>query len=64
MIGDAGQHVAEIRFGIEVVEFGGADQAVDGCGALAYILAYGRRGRSKWKFQLTRVVIARSVALA
>jgi glycine dehydrogenase subunit 2 len=32
--------------------------------ALAYILAYGRRGRSKWKFQLTRVVIARSVALA
>jgi hypothetical protein len=29
MIGDAGQHVSEIRFGIEAVEFGAADQAVD-----------------------------------
>ena len=35
MVGDAGQHVAEIRFGIETVEFGGADQAVDRGGAFA-----------------------------
>ena len=35
MIGDAGQHVSEIRFGIETVEFGAADQAVDRGGALA-----------------------------
>jgi hypothetical protein len=27
MIGDAGQHVAEIGFGIDSVQFGGADQA-------------------------------------
>ena len=35
MIGDAGQHVEEIDFGVETVEFGGADQAVDRGGALA-----------------------------
>jgi hypothetical protein len=35
MIGDAGQHVSEIRFRVETVEFGGADQAVDRGGALA-----------------------------
>ena len=35
MIGDAGQHVAEIGFGIETVEFSGADQAVDRGGAFA-----------------------------
>ena len=35
VIGDAGQHVSEIRFGIETVEFGGADQAVDRGGAFA-----------------------------
>jgi hypothetical protein len=35
MIGDAGQHVSEIGFGIETVEFGAADQGVDRGGALA-----------------------------
>ena len=35
MVGDAGQHIAEIGFGIETVQFGGADQAVDRGGALA-----------------------------
>ena len=35
MVGDAGQHVAEIGFGIETVELCAADQAVDRCGALA-----------------------------
>src|SRR5271155_2033793 len=34
MIGDAGQHISEIRFGIETVELGGADQAVDRGGTL------------------------------
>ena len=29
MIGDAGQYVSEIHCGVEAVEFGGADQAVD-----------------------------------
>ena len=33
VVGDAGQHVAEIGFGIENVEFGVTDQAVD-CGGL------------------------------
>jgi hypothetical protein len=35
MVGDAGQHSAEIGFRVEAVEFGGADQAVDRGGALA-----------------------------
>jgi len=35
MIGDAGQNVAETGFGVEAVEFGGADQAVDRGGSLA-----------------------------
>src|SRR5258708_1681950 len=35
MIGDVGQHVSEIRFGIATVEFGAADQAVDCGGSLA-----------------------------
>ena len=35
MIGDAGQHVAQVSLGVEAVEFGGADQAVDRGGALA-----------------------------
>jgi len=34
MVGDAGQHVSEVRFGIETVEFGATDQAVDRGGAL------------------------------
>jgi hypothetical protein len=34
MIGDARQHVAQIRFGVEAVEFGAADQAVDRGGAI------------------------------
>jgi len=33
MVGDGGQHIAEM--GIEIVEIGGADQAVDRGGALA-----------------------------
>lgn len=35
MIGDAGQHVAEIGFGIKAIEFGTADQAVNRGGAFA-----------------------------
>jgi hypothetical protein len=35
MVGDAGQHVAEIGFGVKTVEFGGADQAVDRGGTLS-----------------------------
>jgi hypothetical protein len=35
MVGDAGQHIAEIGFGIETVEFGSADQAVDRGGSFA-----------------------------
>jgi|CZLA01.1.fsa_nt_gi hypothetical protein len=30
MIGDAGEHFAQIGFGIEAVEFRGPDQAIDG----------------------------------
>ena len=35
MIGDAGQHVAEVGFGIKSVQVRGADQAVNCGGALA-----------------------------
>ena len=33
MVGDAGEDVAEIFFGIEIVELGGFDEGVDGGGA-------------------------------
>lgn len=32
---DVGERVAQIGFGVESVQFGGADQAVDRCGAFA-----------------------------
>ena len=35
MVGDTGQDISEIRFGIETIEFGGAYQAVDRSGSLA-----------------------------
>src|SRR5712664_1854099 len=43
MIGDAGQHVAEIRFGVETVEFGGADQTVNRGGALTDSIGAGEK---------------------
>ncbi len=35
MVGDAGEHLPQIGFGIETIELRRTDQAVDGCGALA-----------------------------
>jgi hypothetical protein len=35
MIGDAGQHIAQIGFGIEAIEFRRTNQAVDGCCAFS-----------------------------
>jgi hypothetical protein len=35
VIGDEGENVVEIKFRIEVVEFGGAEQGVDLCSPLA-----------------------------
>jgi hypothetical protein len=35
MIGDAREHEAQIRFWVEAIEFGGADQAVECDGAFA-----------------------------
>jgi hypothetical protein len=43
MVGDAGQHIAKIGFGIEAVEFGCADQAVDGGCALAARVRSGKQ---------------------
>lgn len=43
MIGDAGQHIAEIGFGVEVVEFGAADQAVDRGGSFAASIGAGEQ---------------------
>src|SRR5512144_1125314 len=33
--GDAGEHVAEVGFGIEAVELGGLDQGIEGSGTLS-----------------------------
>jgi hypothetical protein len=35
VVGDAGEHVAEVGFGIEAVELGGLDQGIEGGGAFA-----------------------------
>jgi hypothetical protein len=43
MVGDAGQHVSEIRFGVEAVDFGRANQAVDRGGALAASIGAGEQ---------------------
>ena len=42
MIGDAGEDVAEVGLGIDVVELGGLDQGVDGGGALATFVETGK----------------------
>jgi hypothetical protein len=41
MVGEAGEHVAQVALRIETVEFRGADQAVEGGGALAALIRTG-----------------------
>lgn len=38
VVGDACEHLAELRLGIDVVKFGGAPQAVDGPRAFAALV--------------------------
>ena len=35
VVGDAREHIAQVGFGVEAVEFGRSDQAIDSGGALA-----------------------------
>ena len=42
MVGEAGEHVAQVALRIETVEFRGADQAVEGGGALAALVRTGK----------------------
>ena len=41
MVGEAGEHVAEVALRIEAVEFGGADQAIEYGGAFAALIRTG-----------------------
>ncbi len=34
VVGDAAQHITQVGFGVEAVEFGGFDQAIEGGGAI------------------------------
>jgi len=43
MVGDTGQHFAQIGFGIEAVEFRRTDQTVDGSGAFAASIRSGKQ---------------------
>jgi len=43
MVGEWGEHVAWVAFGVEAVEFRGADQAVKGGGALATFMGAGEK---------------------
>ena len=43
MVGDAGQHLAQIGFGIEAVELGRTDQAVDRRGAFPARIRSGKQ---------------------
>ena len=43
MIGEAGEHVAEVALRIEAVEFGGADQAIEHGGAFAALIRTGKK---------------------
>ena len=45
MVGDAGEHVGEPSLGVDVVELGGGDQAVDDGGALAAAVGAGKQPR-------------------
>src|SRR5512142_1686586 len=41
--GDAGEHVAEVGFGIEAVELGGLDQGIEGSGAITAGVGPGKK---------------------
>jgi hypothetical protein len=43
MVGEAGEHVAQVALRIEAVQFRGADQAVEGGGALPARIGAGKK---------------------
>jgi hypothetical protein len=43
MVGDTREHVAQILFGIQAVEFGRADQGIEGGGAFAAFIGAGEK---------------------
>lgn len=43
MGGEAREHVAQVLFGVKVVEFRRADQGVEGCGTFATLIGAGKK---------------------
>ena len=41
MVGEAGEHVAQVALRIEAVQLRGADQAIEHCGTLAALIRTG-----------------------
>src|SRR6266511_5300912 len=43
VVGDAAQHITQVGFGVEAVEFGGFDQAIEGGGAITAGVGPGKK---------------------
>jgi hypothetical protein len=54
MVGDAGEHVGEPSLGVDVVELGGGDRAVDDGGALTSTIGAGEQLRLAAERDATR----------
>ena len=68
MIRNARQHFPQVSFGIEVIEFGAADQAVDCCGSLSAGIGAGEKVvlstyRDRTQSPLGRVIVDLQVTI-